>query len=155
MIRSFLFTCLAFLALLAPALAQGQVEITADQFVIDEANHKAVFTGNVEVKHPNVTVWAPEVVVGYGVAGISDIKSFEATAKDGITVRLETKDQTATGNKAQFDPGRQTLLLTGDVVVSSGAGTLMGPSLLVDLAKNTSTFTGGEGGRVTGVFGSP
>jgi len=31
---------------------------------------------------------------------------------------------------------------------------MKGPELLVDLGKNTSVFTGGKSGRVTGVFTS-
>lgn len=127
----------------------GQVQITADKFVLDEKTRHATFTGNVVIAHPVVTLWAPEVVVAYGEGGTSDIRSFEATAKGGLTVHLKTKDQDATGNKAVFDPSHQLLTLTGDVTVNNGAGTITAPSLVVDLLRNTSVFTG----RVTGTFG--
>lgn len=145
-----LLTSLALAFTAVPAAAQNPVEITADNFTINEGAQEAVFTGNVVVVHPSVTVWAPKVVVIYGEGGTSDIESFEATGD----VKLETDEQTATGDRAVFDPEAQTLRLSGNVTVVNATGTVKGPELLVDLETNTSTFTGGDGGRVTGVFTS-
>lgn len=145
-----LLTSLALVFAAVPAAAQNPVEITADNFTINEGAQEAVFTGNVVVVHPSVTVWAPKVVVIYGEGGTSDIESFEATGD----VKLETDEQTATGDRAVFDPEAQTLRLSGNVTVVNATGTVKGPELLVDLETNTSTFTGGDGGRVTGVFTS-
>jgi len=126
------------------------VEITADTFVVEEASREAVFTGNVVVRHPTVNVWADKVVATYGEGGTSDIESFEATGN----VRLETDEQTATGERAVFTPGDQMLRLTGNVKVTNSGGTVNAGELVVNLATNVSTFTAGEGGRVTGVFTS-
>ena len=143
---------LLILALLcAPAWAQAKVEVTGDSFVVDEASGQSVFSGNVVVVHPSVTVRAEKVVVHYGAGGPSNIESFTATGN----VRLKTPDQTATGDKATFDPTTQLLRLTGNVVVNNASGTLNAPELVVDLKNNTSTFTGTTGGRVTGVFTAP
>ena len=126
-----------------PALAQNPVEITSDQFVMNEAAREAVFTGNVVVVHPTVTVWAPKVVATYGEGGTTDIETFIAS---GGNVRLKTKDQDATGD--------QLLRLTGNVVVNNASGTVNATELVVNLATNISTFTSTGGGRVTGVFTS-
>ncbi|MBN9335204.1 lipopolysaccharide transport periplasmic protein LptA [Devosia sp.] len=140
-----------FSALLAmPAFAQTQVQISADTFTVEEGRQEAVFTGNVVVKHPTVSVWADKVVATYGSGGTSDIKSFEATGK----VRLETEEQKASGDRAVFSPGDQLLRLTGNVQVSNAAGTVNAEELVVNLATNVSTFTARQGGRVTGVFTS-
>ncbi|WP_449393814.1 LptA/OstA family protein [Devosia riboflavina] len=79
--------------LAAPALAQTDVQISADTFTIEEGTKEAVFVGNVVIKHPTVNVWADKVVATYGDGGTSDIKSFEATGK----VKLE--DGRADGNR--------------------------------------------------------
>jgi lipopolysaccharide export system protein LptA len=134
--------------LAAPALAQTDVQISADTFTIEEGTKEAVFVGNVVIKHPTVNVWADKVVATYGDGGTSDIKSFEATGK----VKLETDEQTATGDRAVFSPGDQLLRLTGNVEVSNAAGSVHAQELVVNLATNVSTFTASEGGRVTGVF---
>jgi lipopolysaccharide export system protein LptA len=134
-----------------PVQAQNSVEITSDLFVMNEASREAVFTGNVVVKHPNVTVWAPEVVATYGDGGTSDIETFEAK---GGNVRLKTADQDATGEHAVYNPGDQLLRLTGNVVVTNASGRVNASELVVNLATNVSTFTSSGGGRVTGVFTS-
>lgn len=142
---------LAFLALAVlatPAFAQQKVNITADLFSLDEASNTAVFTGNVVVIHPTVTVWAPKVVATYGTGGTTDIKTFEATGE----VRLKTADQTATGQRAVFTPGDQLLRLTGNVEVVNAGGTVSADELVVNLRTNVSTFTSGQTGRVTGIF---
>ena len=132
---------------LTPAAAQ-EVTVTSDSFVVTEASSEAVFTGNVVVNRTGLKVWADKVVVAYAAGGIENIQSFVATGN----VRLETPEQTATGERAHFDPATQVLRLTGNVVVDNEAGTVRGPELLVDLASSTSVFSGGGGARVTGVF---
>lgn len=148
MLRLFAFLALALAA--TPAMAQQKVNITADLFSIDEATRLAVFTGNVVVTHPTVTVWAPKVVATYGEGGTADIETFEASG----SVKLQTTDQTATGERAVFTPADQLLRLTGNVVVTNSGGTVNAGELVVNLATNVSTFTAGQGGRVTGVFTS-
>lgn len=133
-----------------PALAQQPVEITADLFTVDENTREAVFTGNVVVIHPSVKVWAAKVVATYGEGGTTDIETFEATG----SVRLQTPEQNATGDRAVFTPGDQLLRLTGNVQVVNSGGTIDAAELVVNLATNVSTFTSSGGGRVTGVFTS-
>ena len=61
-------------------------------------------------------------------------------------------DQDATGDRATFNPETQILRLLGNVTVVNSAGTLNGPELQINLADNTTVFSGGRSGRVTGVF---
>lgn len=150
MIRPWLVLAVT-LAFPLAALAQSPVEITSDTFVMNETVRQAEFTGNVVVKHPTVTVWAPKVVASYGEGGTSDIETFEAS---GGNVRLLTKDQDATGERAVFTPADQLLRLTGNVKVTNESGTISATELVVNLETNVSTFTSGGGGRVTGIFSS-
>ncbi len=150
MLRRLGLTFAALLLLACPAYAQQPVEITADLFTVDEATREAVFEGNVVVIHPTVTVWAPRVVAVYGSGGTTDIESFIASGG----VRLKTADQDATGDRAVFTPGDQLLRLTGNVRVTQTSGTVDAGELVVNLETNVSTFTSGNGGRVTGVFTS-
>jgi lipopolysaccharide export system protein LptA len=155
-ILAFLTAALPALAAPAPAppptdATTGKVAVTGDSFVVDDAKHQAIFTGNVQVDHPQMKLTADQVVAFYGEAGASTITSFEATGH----VKIVTKDQTATGEKAVFDPKTRILTLTGSVLVSGATGQVKAPQLVVDLTKKTSQFsTGKSGGRVTGVFTS-
>lgn len=153
MIRT-LFLILVLLAGTGPALAQakktvqdGPIKVTGDTFVIDEAKGQATFTGNVEINRTGLTVWAQKVVIDYGTS-VEDVQTMVATGK----VRLKTKDQDATGDRATFNPNTQMLHMTGNVVVVNATGTLTGPELTVNLADNSTVFQGGKGGRVTGTF---
>ena len=132
----------------AAAPPSDPIKITGDKFVINDADHTATFTGKVVVLRTKLTVWAAKVVVDYGEGGPSDIKSFVATG----SVHIKTPEQDATGQKAVYDPNSQLLHLTGSVIVINATGTVGSPELVVNLATNTSTFTGSSGGRVTGVF---
>ncbi len=139
---------LLVLALVHAALAASPVEVTADQFVVDEASSSATFTGNVVVTRTDLKLWADKVVVNYGEGGITNITDLVATGG----VRLQTEGQLATGERATFDPRSQVLRLSGNVTVTSDSGRLNGPELVVNLAEQTSTFSSTGGGRVTGVF---
>jgi lipopolysaccharide export system protein LptA len=150
MIKRFMLAA-ALLLLAQPAFAQQPVQITSDLFTVDEKTQEAVFTGNVLVVHPTVKVWADKVIAVYGQAGPSDIESFIASG----AVKLETDEQTATGDKAVFTPGDQLLRLTGNVQVVNASGTIQAGELVVNMETNVSTFTSSGGsGRVTGVFTS-
>jgi lipopolysaccharide export system protein LptA len=139
---------LLFTALPALAQGQGQVKVTADNFVVDQGAALATFTGSVVVVRSDLTVWADKVEVEYADNSLSTIRNMIATGK----VRLKTETQEATGNRAVFDPRTQILRLTGNVQVVNASGIVNGPELLVNLANDTSTFTSSGGGRVTGVF---
>jgi lipopolysaccharide export system protein LptA len=144
----------ALFVLATPALAQsfsaegGPVEVTADQFVVDQASGNATFTGKVRVLRSDLTMWADKLLVEYADDSLSSIDNMIATGN----VRLKTEDQDATGDRAVFDPRTQVLRLTGNVVVVSDAGTVNGPELVIDLENNLTTFNSTGSGRVTGVF---
>ena len=130
-------------------LAAGlPIEVTADKFTVDEANNEAVFDGSVVISREGLDMRAQTVRISYGEGGQTDIRSLVATGN----VRIRAAGQDATGDRATFDPRTQILKLTGNVRVSSVQGTVSGPDLTIDLARNTSVFSGGSGGRVTGVF---
>ena len=150
MMRLALAFALVLLAVAAPAPAQEKdpVNITADKFVVDDVKRIATFTGQVVVKRKTLTVWAPKVVVEYGEAGPSSVKSFVASGG----VRIKTPDRDATGDYAIYDPKAETLRITGNVMVVSEASTVGGPDLVIDLNSDTTVFQGSSNGRVTGVF---
>ncbi len=135
--------------LAAPAQAAGlPIEVTADTFTVDEAKNEAVFDGSVVISREGLDMRAQTVRISYGEGGQTDIRSLLATGN----VRIRAAGQDATGDRATFDPRTQILKLTGNVRVTSAQGTVKGPDLTIDLARNTSVFSGGGGGRVTGVF---
>jgi lipopolysaccharide export system protein LptA len=135
-------------ALALPVSAAEPVNVSADDFTIDQNNNNATFSGNVVITRTGLQLWADKVVVVYGSGGQSDIDSLTATGN----VRIKTDSQDATGAKATFDPDTLILRLSGNVTVVNAQGKLNGPELTINLATNSSVFKGNAGGRVTGVF---
>jgi lipopolysaccharide export system protein LptA len=129
----------------------GAVKITSDKFVADEAQHAATFTGDVVVTRNDLTVWADQVMVSYGAEGPSSISKLTASGH----VKVKSREQTATGDQATYDPKTLILHLTGHVMVTTGKSTIGSPDLIVDLKSNISTFSNTGGGRVSGVFNAP
>lgn len=150
--RRALLTLPLLLAMVMTALGAGAspdpIHVTGDSFVVDEAKQLATFTGNVVLERRALTLWAGEVVAAYGAGGPSDITSFTATGR----VRIKTPQQEATGDRAIYNPNTRMLRLTGNVMVINKMGTVGSADLVVNLATNTSVFTSGKGGRVSGVF---
>lgn len=147
MIRVLIVVLLALFVV--PASAAGlPIEVTADTFTVDEANNQAVFDGSVVITREGLDMRARTVRISYGEGGQTDIRDLVATGN----VRIRAAGQDAVGDRATFDPRTQILKLTGNVRVTSAQGTVQGPDLTINLAKNTSVFSGGSSGRVTGVF---
>lgn len=141
---------LASMALGQSALpaGRGPVQVTADDFVVNQGAAEATFSGNVLVVRADLRVWADKVLIEYEDSDLTAIRNMIATGN----VRLKTDTQDATGDRATFDPRSQLLRLTGNVEVVNASGTVTGPELLVDLENDTTTFSSSKGGRVTGVF---
>ncbi len=138
----------ALMVAASSALAAEPVKVTADTFTIDQSSRDATFTGNVVITRGTLTIWADEVVVAYGGGGESDIDSLTASGH----VRIKMPTQEATGDRATFDPDTQIVRLSDNVSVVSAQGRMSGPELTINLATNSTSFKGGKGGRVTGVF---
>ncbi len=135
-------------AVAATVAAAGPISISGDSFAVDDASHSATFTGNVQVTAPGLKLSADAVTASYGTAGPSSIKTFVASGH----VSIVTAQQTAHGDRASYDPSTHVLKLTGNVVVENGAGRITGGEMDVNLQTHVTSFAGGKGGRVTGVF---
>jgi lipopolysaccharide export system protein LptA len=144
---------LATAILLSPssALAQftGQpIGVEADVFEVDDSNRTAQFSGNVIVTQPGFRMTAEIIDLTYGSDGADDIETMVATGN----VVIVTDDQTAYGERADYDPNTRILILTENVKVDAAQGTVNADSMTVNLENNTSRFTASAGNRVTGIF---
>lgn len=131
------------------------VRITSNSLEVRDKEKTAVFAGNVVVVQGDTTMRSPELLVFYeGSAAPADnqpqstssIKRLEA--KGGVVV--QTKDQTATGDKGVFEMKTNTVTLTGKpVVLTQGPNVVQGEKLTVDLVTGVSRI---EGGRVRSII---
>ena len=118
------------------------IQIEADQLEVREKDKTAVFSGNVSVRQEDATLRTQRLVVHYigegsGLGGAAaggapqqNISRLEATGR----VLVTSKDQTATGESADFDVQGRKLVVNGNVTLTQGKNVLRGGRLVVDLA---------------------
>jgi lipopolysaccharide export system protein LptA len=135
------------------------VRIKADSLEVRDKDKQAVFSGSVQVIQGDTTLRSKTLAVFYesdpskpGVPvekgsspdGQQQLRRMEA--KGGVVVTQ--KDQTASGDTADFDVRANVVTLNGNVVVARGNDVLRGRRLIVDLTTGVSKVEGGVGGRV-------
>jgi lipopolysaccharide export system protein LptA len=85
----------------------------------------------------------------------------EAAVVDGGLARVEatgnvyfvTPEQTIRGDRATYTPANDTIVLTGDVILTQGENVMTGGRLTYNTRPGAAEMDGaGEGGRVQGVF---
>jgi len=146
---------LAAFAAAAPAAAQdpaasggfradpdAPVEVEANELSLDQASGLARFSGGVVVTQGELRLTAPEILVEYartaqGAPG-RDVSSI--TASGGVL--LVTPTEAAEAETARYSPAENSIVMTGDVVLTQGANTLTGDRLVVDLATGTGRVEG-------------
>lgn len=119
------------------------VEVTAEQFSVNNADGTAVFSGNVQVTQGEMTLTAAEVRVEY---------SPDQTAIDRLIatggVSITNLADSAAAAEAVYTIETGTIVLSGDVRLAQGGATLQGQTLTINLADGSGIMTG----RVTTTF---
>lgn len=135
------------------------VKIQAASLEVREKEKLATFTGDVQVSQGDTELRCKVLTVFYdeeqggrvmkaseaGPSGQRQIRRIEA--KGGVVV--VQKDQHATGDAAIFNMRENTVMLTGNVVVTRGQDVLRSQRLVVDLTSGVSRM---DQGRVEGLF---
>lgn len=140
------------------------VQIEATTLEVRDKDKIATFSGDVRVTQGDTTMRCKSLVVFYdqesnpgnmktsqpGPGGQQQIRRLEA--RGGVVVTQ--KDQTATGDTANFDMRTNAVTLTGSVLVTQGQNVLRGERLVVDLTSGISRVESGKAGqgRVQGLF---
>lgn len=145
--RIFCLTAIIVLAVLSPKHTFAQdfsgafsgmqdsdqpVQIEADRLEVKDKKGIALFTGNVHVVQGSTILEAARMKVVYTKGGKGpngNLKHLEATGK--IVVR--SGDQTVSADKGQFNMQKQTVRLSGDVVITQGTNVITGCILDVNL----------------------
>lgn len=140
------------------------VSIEADKLDVQEGEQNAVFSGNVVVVQGASTLRTNRLTIFYekgeapsGAATGSDSvvtgRQIRRLQADGAVI-VTSGDQRATGARGVFDMPSNTVVMTGNVVVTQGNNILKGDRLFVDLTTQKSRVeSANSGGRVQGVFG--
>lgn len=133
------------------------IKIEADSLEVRDSQKMAVFKGNVDVQQGETTMKAARLNVFYegqvrtgGAQSNQGIRKIEARGK----VLVTSGNNTATGDKADFDMRTQVVVLSGNVVLSQCDNIIVGESLTVNLKNGQAQLSAAkrQNGRVTALF---
>lgn len=108
------------------------IQIEADRLEVKDKKGVALFTGNVHVVQGSTILEAARMKVVYTKGGKGpngNLKHLEATG----TIVVRSGDQTVSADKGEFNMQKQTVRLTGDVVITQGTNIITGCILDVNL----------------------
>lgn len=150
-------TIVALFALASPTALQAQstdafaglggntsdpIEIEAGAAEIRQADNRAILSGGVIVRQGDAVLKTAVVYVDYAggthEGASQDIRRIEAPGKVAVSVR----DQTASGDRGVFDYADETLVVTGNVVLSQGPNVMRGERLIVNLRSGKARMEG-------------
>ena len=129
---------------------QAPVEVTADRLEADETAGTVAFVGNAVAVQGGLTIHADRLTILY----VTDSREVERVIAAG-EVRILQENREATGDKAVFNRGEQTITLTGSPAVREGQSYVQGEEVVLFLDERRSIVRGGTGGRVNAVFQPP
>lgn len=133
--------------------SKAPVNYAADRIEVQDKVKRVVLSGNVDISQSDLRMRAARTTVAYRNGGDLQIERIDATG--GVLVNRGS--ETARGDVAVYDFGRNVITMTGNVALRRSGDTLNGGRLVIDLDSGLSsvdgkTGSGGKGGRVTGTF---
>ncbi len=113
------------------------IQISANRLEVKDKKGTAVFSGNVEVVQGTTILNARQMKVTYTRGNKTpngNLKYIEATGK----IAVRSGDQKATADRGDFDMLKQTVKLSGNVIITQGSNVVSGCILEVDLETSSA-----------------
>jgi lipopolysaccharide export system protein LptA len=134
--------------------SKDPVQIDAASLEISEEGEQriSIFEGNVIVRRGETVLRAKTIRV---FSDLSDNRpKDQAFSRIEATGDIEVKsgEQTVTAADIVVDMGKQTITLTGSVVLSQGSNVITGDRLVIDLASGRARVEQNAGKPIRGVF---
>lgn len=135
--------------------SKSPVSYAADRIEVQDKAKRVVLSGNVDIAQSDLRLRAARTTVAYSNPGEISIDRIDATGG----VQVTRGSESARGDVAVYDFGRNVITMTGNVALRRGTDTLNGGRLVIDLASGLSSVDGrsdaagsGGNGRVSGTF---
>ena len=163
-----LFSAIVLMA--GPSAAQfasggGPIDITADELELVDAQHMAIWRGDVEAVQERNRLHAAVLNIYFNGQPASGASTGAPGRNWGKVQKMDaegdiyfvTPTQTARGDHALYELGSSNITITGDVIVVQGQSVVHGDKLVIDLKTNKATMVSdahgrGAPGRVRGIF---
>lgn len=138
-------------AKLPPSAYQGlgmssdqPIQFESEQLEVHDQDKTATFTGHVIVRQGTTVLKTDRLNVFYAGSptgeGPQQVSRLEATG----SVLVTSPNQTASGDVGTFDTAANTILLTGNVVLTQGDNVIRGAKLLIDINTSQAKMLGGR-----------
>lgn len=120
------------------------IQFEAESLEVREQDRMAIFSGNVVVRQNDTVLKTATLTVTYAgeanTTGAQQVKKLEAAGSVFVT----SGPQTASGDNAVFDTEANTIVVTGNVVLTQGANVIRGPKLTIDINSGQAKMAGGR-----------
>lgn len=135
--------------------SNAPVNYMADRIEVQDKAKRVVLSGNVDIAQSDLRLRAARTTVAYSNPGEISIDRIDATGG----VQVTRGGESARGDVAVYDFGRNVITMTGNVALRRNGDTLNGGRLVIDLDSGLSSVDGRSGGagsagggRVSGTF---
>lgn len=130
------------------------IEITSDALEVEQANNRAIFTGDVVAGQGTLRLSAERVEVYYDTEDNSGETGAIKRLRAEGGVLLSNGAETAKGAWGEYDVVAGLMRMGGSVVLTQGENAISGESLVIDLNRGTGKIEAGKSasGRVKSVF---
>ena len=128
---------------------KNEIKITSDKLQINTDANTSTFTGKVYARDKNLKLWSNKMTVNLK-KDQSEIKEILASG-DVKIIRLGEGTEIF-GDTAEYFPKKETIIISGNVIVIEEGNKITGNKLTLDLTNSSSIITGSESKRVEAVI---
>lgn len=120
------------------------IQFESEQLEVHDQDRTAEFTGHVIVRQGTTVLKTDRLTVHYVGGAIGDGTQQVSRLEADGNVLVTSAEQTASGDAATFDTAANTILLTGNVVLTQGDNVIRGAKLLIDINSGQAKMLGGR-----------
>ena len=141
MLKIFFITL--FSILFINATNAEQIKIISDKLEIIRAENISIFSGNVYAIEGNLEIWSEKLIM----TSSNDETEVEEINAHG-NVKIVREELSISGDRAQYDPIQNKLIVFNKVEVIQNQSTIMCDKIIVDLENSSSIMSSDSNKRV-------
>ena len=141
MLKIFFITLFSFLFI--NATNAEQIKIISDKLEIIRAENISIFSGNVYALEGNLEIWSEKLIM----TSSNDETEVEEINAHG-NVKIVREELSISGDRAQYDPIQNKLIVFNKVEVIQNQSTIMCDKIIVDLENSSSIMSSDSNKRV-------
>ena len=141
MLKIFFITL--FFILFINATNAGQIKIVSDKLEIIRDENISIFSGNVYAIEGNIEIWSEKLIM----TSSNDETEVEEINAHG-NVKIVREELSINGDRAQYDPIQNKLIVFGKVEVIQNRSIIMCDKIIVDLENSSSIMSSDSNKRV-------